>query len=771
MPQLRIIKGENKDSHYILSPSPAIIGRIGGDILIPDSQVSSQHARIYCTDDGWMIEDLNSTNGTFINGRIVDEVTCIGVNDLIRVGNTILIFESAGQSKSMPKKSGSALAISAMQLTDGKPHLIGRDPSADIYLNEAIVSRKHAILQFQNGTVIISDCGSLSGTYVNGRRISQHILVQADKVQIGATEFLFSPHSGFSLCSPKGPIRLDVDQVSHCVTYRGAERTLLDGISFSVLPGEFVVVVGGSGTGKTSLFRVLTGLELPTIGKVTLNGIEYHSHHRRFSGQVGFVPQDDIVHGDLTIRTALTYAAKLRLPHDTSENKYEQRVNSVLEAVRLTHRIDSDIKLLSGGERKRVNVALELLTEPNLLFLDEPTSGLDPHHEKQMMKLMQKLASEGRTVLLTTHSVQSLELCDLLLIMGAGGHIVYYGPPQKALSHFNVSSYEEIYGRIGDTPEEALGWQYAFWRSSTYKQYGAMRSPSRQVLPSPQPSEYSNTIDVYGWFRQFILLSQRYFSILSRDYALIAFLLAQAPVLAFLITLVYSNKSFDTAVTNPDGTFVFAASARMVIFLMAFLPIWFGTINSVQEIVKEAPIVIRERLAFLRPSAYLCSKFLVLSVFCLIQCISMVLVFGARMEWFHVDATTLLTMTGVLFLTSLAGLSMGLAISTLSRTPDQALVITPLAIVPQILFAGLLLPDNNSSLVKILKTAHISYWSYSSLGLINNLNEKLHSLVPFYKDNLCFTGDLHVKLLVIALLFMTFAAVALLGVSIKRSRV
>ncbi|HEX2948704.1 MAG TPA: ABC transporter permease, partial [Armatimonadota bacterium] len=242
------------------------------------------------------------------------------------------------------------------------------------------------------------------------------------------------------------------------------------------------------------------------------------------------------------------------------------------------------------------------------------------------------------------------------------------------------------------------------------------------------------------------------------------------PVLAFLITLVYSSKSFNTSAINPDGSFTFVTSARMVIFLMAFLPIWFGTINSVQEIVKESAIVIRERLAFLRPSAYLCSKFLVLSVFCLVQCISMVLVFGARMEWFNADSEILFTMSGVLFLTSLAGLSMGLAISTLSRTPAQALVITPLVIVPQILFAGLLLPDSTSGLVRILKTIHISYWSYSSLGLVHDLNSKMHSLIPFYKDNPCFSGNLQEKVCAIAVLFLVFAVVALFGVNVKRSR-
>ncbi|HEX2952110.1 MAG TPA: FHA domain-containing protein, partial [Armatimonadota bacterium] len=502
MPQLRIVEGEKKNDHYVLSSLSAVIGRTRGDILIADLQVSSKHARIYFTNDGWMIEDLNSTNGTYINGRIIDQTTYIGVNDVIRIGNTQLVFESAKKSTPPSNTSDNCSGISITQLSDGKPHLIGRDPSADIILNEAVVSRRHAVLQWINCTVVISDCGSRNGTFVNGMRISRYALVQSDKVQIGATEFVFLPQIGLTLSSSKGPIRLDVNHISHCITYRGSERTLLNDVSFSVLPGEFVAIVGGSGTGKTSLFRVLTGLEVPTSGSVALNDIDYHSCHRQFSGQVGFVPQDDIVHGDLTIRTALTYAAKLRLPHDTSETEYEQRVHSVLAAVKLTHRIDSEIKLLSGGERKRVNVALELLTEPNLLFLDEPTSGLDPHREKQMMELMHKLASEGRTVLLTTHSVQSLELCDLLLIMGAGGHVVYYGPPKKALSHFSVSSYEEIYGRIGETTEEALKCQYAYRMSSICQRYGVMRSPGRQMAPNLASIEYSNQLDIAGWFRQ-----------------------------------------------------------------------------------------------------------------------------------------------------------------------------------------------------------------------------------------------------------------------------
>ncbi len=762
MAQLRVIEGENKNSNFMLSSSLATIGRVNGDIVISDSQVSSRHAQIKQSSEGWYIEDVGSRNGTFVNEERITRAVPLKTNDMIRVGTTVLVFELHDEAQS----SSNALRIS--QLIDGRPRIIGRSPDSDIQIDEAVVSRHHARLSCENNQIVLTDLNSSNGTFVNGQKISRIVIHTGDRIRIGATEYTIC-EDALSLVGVKEAIRLDVRGVSHAVNFRGEMRQLLDNVEFSVKPGEFVAVVGGSGTGKTSLFRIMTGLEAPTIGSVSLNGIDYHTQSRQFAGQVGFVPQDDIVHSELTVRTALHYAAKLRLPPDTTNFECDQRVMAVLEAVKLTHRIDSDIKLLSGGERKRVNVALELLTEPNLLFLDEPTSGLDPHREKQMMELMRQLAGEGRTILLTTHSTLSLDMCDLLLIMGAGGHVVYFGPPRQALTHFKVTAYQDIYARLGDTPMDAIARQYEYWGSPIYKKYGGIRGGSAQVIAPSSLASSGISFDPIGWLRQFALLSQRYLAILSKDHLNLGILLAQAPILVMIILLVFPENSFD-AVMNSDGKSPFNY-ARPVTFLLTIIAIWFGTSNSIREIVKEVPITIRERLAFLRPSAYLCSKFVVLAGLCLLQCMILVAGVGLRMSWFHVDNDTIWSLFGVLFLTSLASLSFGLTLSTLARSSDQAVSLTPLVLVPQIVFSGIFLPENAGNFVMMMAKFHISYWSFGTLGNIIDINGKMKSIFgPAFIETKCFTGEAEYKITALWILFAILTCIALAVVQIKRKR-
>ncbi len=755
------LKELNTNRTHRCTPSTSI-GRGEGGIVLADLQVSSRHARVVCRGDGWCIEDVGSRNGTYVNGQRIAGAVALRGGERIRIGETELVF--ACDNGAPP---ANALRIS--QLMDGIPRIIGRAPDSFIRIDEAVVSRHHARLSCEGGRIVLTDLNSSNGTYVNGQRITRAVVSTGDRIRIGATEYTISDDA-LALTNIKGAIRLDVRGVSHAVNFRGKMLQLLDSVEFSVKPGEFVAVVGGSGTGKTSLFRVLTGLEAPTIGSVALNGADYHANSRQFAGQVGFVPQDDIVHSELTVRTALRYAAKLRLPPDSSNYECEQRVLAVLEDVKLMHRIDSDIKLLSGGERKRVNVALELLTEPNLLFLDEPTSGLDPHRERQVMELMRQLCTDGRTILLTTHSTLSLDLCDLLLIMGAGGHVVYFGPPQQALTHFKVATYQEIYAKVGDNPEEAVQRQHDYWRSPLFKKYGGIREGSTSAYaPAPQLSA-TDSLDILGWFRQFSLLSQRYLAVLVKDYLNLGILLLQAPILVIIIMMVFPENSFK-AVMADDHLTSPLRFANSIAFLLAIIAIWFGISNSVREIVKEAPITIRERLAFLRPSAYLCSKFVVLAGLCLIQCTVLLVGIGARMDWYHISADAVWALFGTMLLTSFTGLSLGLTLSTFARSSDQAVSLTPLVLVPQIVFSGLFLPDNGGELVKLISKMHIAYWSYGSLGQIVEYNTKVESLpahVLLVSKN--FAGDLNNKVMALMCMFIIFSLIALCAVHLKRSR-
>ena len=763
MPTLRL-KYNSIGEPFLCSKGSVSIGRTQGDLLLDDPEVSGIHARLVHDGGDWYIEDLNSKNGVYVNDELIDGTVQLHPGDKILVGSTCLVFED--DSKDSDQHSARSLDLS--ELRDGRPRLIGRDPDADIRIDEALVSRRHASITGDQGRISVADLNSTNGTFVNGQAVSRKELSPGDILRVGATEFVLRDGL-LDVDAVKGAIRLDVQSISHLVSHRGQMRTLLDGVEFTVKPGELVGIVGASGAGKTSLFRVLTGLESPSLGNVMLNGVDYHSHRRQFAGQIGFVPQDDIVHSELTVRSALTFAAKLRLPADTTQKECAERVVSVLDAVDLLHRTDSDIKLLSGGERKRVNVALELITEPNIMLLDEPTSGLDPHREHQIMELMRSLAGQGRTILLTTHSTLSLDLCDLLLVMGCGGRVVFYGPPREALRHFRCSEYQDIYARIGETLEESARCQHDYWSSPVFREYGETRGMQRADASPVPVAAGSSRLDLSGWLRQFSRLSQRYLSILIRDRGNLGILLAQAPLLVLIILLVFPQNSFKPVVSSDGASPLRYASP--ITFLLAIIAIWFGVSNSVREIVKEASITTRERLSFLRMSAYLGSKFAVLAGLCTVQCLVLVLGVGVRMDWFGADQGVVWLLGGVLLLTSLAGLGLGLTISALARSSDQAISLTPMVLVPQIVFSGLFLPDNAGQVVDLMAKLHISHWAYGALGNVIDINGKIADLpLNIIKQNECFSGDLASKLVPLSWLFVLTIALALVAVQFRRSR-
>src|SRR6202008_926676 len=208
-------------------------------------------------------------------------------------------------------------------------------------------------------------------------------------------------------------------------------KLLLERISMTARPGTLTAIIGGSGAGKSTLSRLIAGYATPTSGLFTLEGHDIHTEYASLRTRIGMVPQDDVVHRQLTVNQALGYAAELRLPPDTSKADREQVVAQVLDELGLTQHADTRVETLSGGPRKRASVALELLTGPSLLILDEPTSGLDPALDQQVMTMLRQLADAGRVVLVVTHSLTYLDVCDQVLLLAPGGKTAFCGPPSQ----------------------------------------------------------------------------------------------------------------------------------------------------------------------------------------------------------------------------------------------------------------------------------------------------------------------------------------------------
>lgn len=418
------------------------------DVVIDDIRVSWHHAILHPEAGHWTIEDEDSTNGTYTGGRRI-RATDVGAGSEIRFGNpsdgpraVLLGREPRARRRSLPPSPAdrpSAVSMPAATGTFRQPTTvrplpaktvrIGRDAGNDLVIDDLVVSRHHAELRaLADGTYEIVDLGSHNGTFLNGQPVARGPVGPGDIVGIG--------HSAFCLVGDAlqefvdtGEVSLDVQDLEVTVGREGkGGKTLLDRVSFPVGEKCLLGVVGPSGAGKSTLLNALTGQRPADSGTVLYDGRDLYRDFAELRQRIGLVPQDDILHAQLTVRKALGYAAELRFPQDTAKAERQERVAEVIRELGLEQRVDQPIHSLSGGQRKRVSVALELLTKPSLLFLDEPTSGLDPGMDRSVMHMLRGLADDGRTVIVVTHSVLSLEVCDRLLVLAPGGRIAYYGP-------------------------------------------------------------------------------------------------------------------------------------------------------------------------------------------------------------------------------------------------------------------------------------------------------------------------------------------------------
>ncbi len=423
---------------------------------------------------------------------------------------------------------------------------IGRHADNTVVLPHPQVSGHHARLTREGGSYRIADLNSTNHVYVNAQVVSSHLLKMGDEIHIGPYRLIYEG-TQLTEYDESNYIRIDAHNLKR---YGNKNVTLIDNISLSIPPRKFVAVVGGSGAGKSMLINALSGLRPATEGKVLYNGIDYYRNLAAFSGQIGYVPQDDIVHRDLTVERALYYAAKMRLPADFTAEQIAHRVNEVLEDVELTARRGLLIKKLSGGQRKRVSIALELLSNPSLFFLDEPTSGLDPGLDRKMMFLLRKLADKGHTVILVTHATNNINTCDYVCFLAQGGRLAFFGPPAEARDYFGKSDFAEIYGALEPTdenshiPEEA---ELRFKTSPAYQEYVTQALKSEKAASSRQPSASSadgraqpgkpRRAKRGNPFKQFALLTTRNLELFKNNVPNLLVLLLQAPLVALLLML------------------------------------------------------------------------------------------------------------------------------------------------------------------------------------------------------------------------------------------
>lgn len=765
---------------------PVTIGReqAPGSVFVAHPTVSRQHARIEQRGAEYWLVDLGSTNGTSINGQRLPARGShrLSDGDIFRIGdqqgNSVGITFRLG---SQPLPTASTIHLGQLNLSQLPMFTVGRDHGNQVRLDHPTVSRVHAEVRRALAGHVLIDRSS-NGTYVNGQRVAgQQAIRPGDVVQIGPFKLVYD-QAGFSgYVTPAGNYRLDGRDLIREVPDGGRRllginiggqpktKRILNEVSLSIYPKEFVALVGGSGAGKSTLMKALSGFT-PAKGQVLLNGDDLYRSFGAYRSILGYVPQDDIIHRQLTVRSALNYAAQLRLP-DATPAELQKRIGDVLQQVEMTEHAAKPVHKLSGGQRKRVSIAVELLAEPGLFFLDEPTSGLDPGLEKKLMYTLRNLADAGRTIVLVTHATANIDQCDHVAFM-ADGYMAYFGPPKEALGFFGATDFADIYTRLshpidpvhnppppqcqsqprlaaqpGQSAAEV--WTRCYNASPQHQCYVEQRKQSAQRKPqTPAPVAPGSSRQRVSVLRQFGVLTRRYLELIRRDALSMVILLAVMPIIGMLLLIMTSQhdltglqphevqaqiqQDIDQARTAEDpalgdeqfqGSYQVVGSAQKLLFMLALAANLLGIFGAAYEIVKEEAIYLRERMVNLRIPPYLLSKMVVLGMFALIQCAMLLVVVALKVAYpgAGVFLPAVFEMYITLVLATMASISLGLLISALVRSQNMVIYVILLVLFVQIIFAGALfeLP----AAAKPISYLTTTRWTLEALGSTVDLED------------------------------------------------
>jgi ABC-type multidrug transport system ATPase subunit/pSer/pThr/pTyr-binding forkhead associated (FHA) protein len=707
-PDRRVLRVTAAGREVVLDGGEAVtVGREqGAGIVIEDERVSRRHVVLRLEPDGWVLEDEDSRNGTFHDGRRVGRLE-VAAGLVVRLGDPDtgprleLTPSVAGEP---PAPDGGRTLLDARTLGAGAAPVppadlgrltgvhaveqvvrVGRAADNDVVVGDLLVSRYHAELRGGPGRGYeLVDLGSHNGTFVNGRRRDRARLEPLDVVGVGRHSFRLVD----GLLEEYEDIG-DVTFAARGLTVRTAQGTIvLDDVGFHLRERSLMAVVGPSGAGKSTLLGALTGYRPAQEGSVLYAGRDLYADYDELARRIGLVPQDDVLHPELTVERALGYAAELRFPADVPEEERFRRVGTVLEELGLADRRGLRIGQLSGGQRKRTSVALELLTKPSLLFLDEPTSGLDPGLERSLMELLRALADGGRTVVVVTHSVQSLRLCDRVLFLAPGGRTAYFGPAQLALAYFGRDDFQEAFQDLGSGDTD---WPARFRAHPLHRQYveAAGDVETQPAGPREAPSPHGGS-----FARQLGTLSRRYVRVIAGDRRALVLLALQAPLLGLLMLVALPA---DELAPPPLGELRLLSKAGLVLLIVVMGATWLGASNATREIVKELPVYRRERAVGLSIPAYVGSKALVLGALTIVQAVVLVLLATARQRG-PTDATVLGWPLGeliaVIAATGLAGMALGLLVSALASRVDRAMALLPVLLLVELILAmGAVFPD------------------------------------------------------------------------------
>ncbi|PKM10385.1 MAG: ABC transporter ATP-binding protein [Gammaproteobacteria bacterium HGW-Gammaproteobacteria-3] len=727
------------------------------DVVIAGETISAHHARIFVTDDGAVFIGACEGAAVAVNGTVADKPLLVTAGDWVLLGSTP--FQVKFNSIPQPLVEVGDASSQHIDLSGKSVLTVGRLPQCDIAIASPLISREHARLVRAADGWFIEDSGSTNGTFLNAVRVlGRQALKAHDWLSFAAFEYQFDGQRIIP-GNQAGQVNIEVYRLSKEVRdASGQTKRLLDDLSFAIRPGEFVGIFGTSGSGKSTLLDALNGRRRASSGDILYNGTDLYGAFDLFRAAIGYVPQQDIVHRKIIMRHALKFTAKLRLPPDTSDVEMDDNVLKVLEKVGLAEKASLAVDTptpLSGGQLKRVSLAVELVANPNVLFLDEVTSGLDAGTDKKMMQLFRSLAEDKKTVICVTHTLENIDTCHLVLLLHQG-RLVFFGPPQAVVGYFGMKRLSDVYELLES--QVASYWADKYQASSFYHTYVAQRlnfsgqrtdgaTQTNSAQPSGKPVSQS--------LRQTRTLILRYCELMLSDRKNLLILVLQAPLIALIIGLVFEMDA---------QLALRAAKQSQILFILVLSAIWFGCLNSARELVKELPIYIRERSVNLGLGPYIASKLIPLSLLCLLQCLLLLGVIALLIDVPGNFPQRLL----ILFASGMAATTMGLCVSAFVNSNDKAVATVPILLIPQVILSGAVVTLEGAGLW-IAKLSMISYWSFDAMKA--TLSEEVRAVKDFTGKALVpIAGSFGLDLLAIAALGLFFLLATGIGLKLKDTK-
>ncbi len=629
---------------------------------------------------------------------------------------------------------------------------IGRGLENQIVVDDLLASRQHARLLQAQGGYTVQDLGSRNGTYVNGQRITSGYLGEGDLLAVGHSRFTVR-HGQLVASVDEG----DVNFVANHLSFTLPEgKKLLDDVSFALEGSSLLAIIGPSGAGKSTMLKALIGSQPATEGEVYYDGRDLYQNFQDLRHRIGVVPQDDVVHRQLTVQQALRFAAELRFPDDLPAELRERRVDEVMAELGLSEHAHTRVDRLSGGQRKRTSVALELLTQPSLLFLDEPTSGLDPGLDKQVMQTLRQLADGGRTVGVITHSVANLNVCDKVLLLAPGGKVAYFGPPNEILSFFGAADFADVFTSVTADPNGA---QRRFKESPMEDEQveGPLSAPRREPPPLEKPPRQQSIPS------QLSTLARRHVRVILADRGYSIFMLVLPIALALVAMLVpgsYGLKQQPPFGTGEGQVKIHTTEPLQLLVFLIIGAVFMGTAATIRELVGERAIYQREKAVGLSPQAYLAGKLTIFGVLTLLQSILMVGLVSIRKpmpDGAILFGSPMLEIILACWLTAFAAASLGLLLSSVVKTSEQAMPALVISIMAQLALCGGLFPVNGRVGLEQFSWLTPARWGYAGSAATTDVRNILASQTdPLWKHS---AGVFLLEIFMLLVLAAIFAAV------------